>query len=255
MVQIINGINLIGDLVGTVPLMIDLARIHGGLEVYQTLDEGKWIYPMLEKHNIQLVNNVEEGTPELDIERAFKFGCENELYMSSCWHEQFELPPPNPPPRPELDFEEVYVPVYDYIFAPFSRSTPEEQKWQKENWFKLGQELNLQGYSVCAFGNSKHDDMFYFEGGIYGAPVSQSKLPYTQFDRPLTEVLNMIKKCRRGVVSINTGISHLCFATNTKNYLLNNQGRGWAVQPDAISIETYIPRITVTEMLDFIKNN
>lgn len=245
--QLVNNNNLIGDLTGTVNIMIDLAKKHGGLNVHQTLEEGRWIYDLIpDKYNIKLIQQI-DCSPSAnvlitDIGAAFNYSQEHGTYMSQSWHDQFGLPTPAAAP-PDLDIPDVDVPVYDYIFAPFSRSTPDNQKWHIGHWIDLEIQLKKKGYSVCFFGNSEHDQ-----------PINITAVNL-EYDRPMIEVLNILKKCRKGCISINTGISHLCYATNTKNYLLNNQGQGWAVQPNAISIETYIPRITVDEMLDFIQNN
>ena len=242
MMDLINAEGLIGDSLSTIPVMIDLAKAHGGLRV-SIHHEAAWLYDLIpKKYNITVVPE-DELNPclRMDIGAAFQYAQEHKTYMSASWHNQFGLPTPTPAPRPELELPDVDVPIYDYIFAPFSRSTPENQKWQLEKWQDLSHLLDMDGYRVCVFGNSNHDQ----------------KLDncFNEFDRPMVEVLNMLKKCRKGCISINTGISHLCFAMGTKNYLLNNQGTGWSVHPEAISIETYIPRITDDEMLDLIKNN
>ena len=239
MIVLHNPEGLIGDVLGTVPIMIDLAKQNGGLKV-MAHHEADWLYPLIAHHGIERIHETSVVNAELDIQEAFRFSQENGTYMGQSWHNQFGLPTP-PAAPPDLEIPDVEVPIYDYIFAPFSRSTPDNQKWVVGRWFQLARKLVQDGNSICVFGNSK------FDSPILGM--------VNEFDRPMIEVLNILKKCRKGCVSINTGISHLCYATGTKNYLLNNQGQGWSVQPDAISIETYIPRITVDEMLDFIKNN
>lgn len=240
--QLKNENGLIGDVLGTLPLMYDVAKNFGGLSV-EIHPEAKWMYELIpENYNIKVVESLNYDNPwiELDIGMAFNYSMQTGLYMNQCWHSQIGY---NTPEQtiPELNVPDVDVPIYDFVFAPFSRSTPQEQKWQIEKWEQLSYEFEMAGYRVCVFGNSKHD----------------KKLDncFNEFDRPMIEVINILKKAKKGCISINTGISHLCYVVGCKNYLLNNQGSGWAVQPHAISIETYIPEITVEEMFNFILNN
>lgn len=240
--QLYNDINLIGDLVNTLPVMTDLSNKYEGLRVMQSLDEGKWIYPLIPKDkNISLVPEDNVCSLMMDLVAAFKFGSENDQHMSQCHHHLFGLPTPARPIRPKLEVPDIDVPIYDYIFAPFSRSLPADQKWPIKNWIELLTDLTRVGFRVAVFGNSKYDSPLEFGS-------------YSEFDRPMIEVLSMIKKCRQGVISVVTGISHLAYAMNTKNYLFCNQG-AWGKNPDAICLETYIPKITSDEVLTLINEN
>lgn len=239
--QLKNSINLIGDLCGTVPVMLDLAKKHGHLQVFQTMDEGKWIYPMLP--GIELVNRINEDSPfmELDISDAFSFAERSNIHMTQAYHEQMLMPTPAEPIRPDLNLPDIDVPIYDWVFAPFGRSAPEEQKWEVGKWVELAYALHKQGKSVCILGNSKHDNKFNAYKCV------------NEFDRPLPEVMNILKKSRHGCVSIVTGISQLCYALGVKNYVFCNQGNNWGRNPDAVNMETYIPRITVEEVLEVLR--
>lgn len=241
--QLKNDVNLIGDLAGTVPVMIDLAKKYGGLEVEQTLDEGKWIYDLIpKKYNIKLVDKVGEDALETDLSEAFLFAGDVDVHMTQAHHAILGLPTPEEPIRPELDIPDLDVPVYDYVFAPFGRSAGQDEKWPYEKWNELAWYITNLGLSVCVLGNSKYDQKNGHEIQYY----------VDEYDRPLVEVLNMLKKCRRGCLSIITGISHLCYATGTKNYLFSNQWGKWGVNPDAIKLETHIPRIDVDDVLCLI---
>lgn len=242
--QLRNDSNLVGDVLGTTPMMIDLAKANNGLEVFQTLDEGKWIYDLIpQKYNIKLIDNLDEekGYWSPDLSEAFAFSHEINGHMTQCWHHQVELQTPLNPIRPELVIPETKMRGYDYVLAPFGRSAPDDQKWQNEKWQQLIDNLIKDGNSVCVIGNPKLD----FKDQFYNCTLV--------FDRTLAEIGDLLKKCNKGCISIVTGISQYCFALGTKNYVFCNQSGMWGQNPDGINIETYIPRITVEKMMDFIK--
>jgi len=241
MMQIKNSIGLIGDAVNTYGIMRDLSQANGGLEV-AIHPEAKWFFDLLPPElNIKVVDWVGNDAKELDLVGAFNFSHTSDLHMSQCYHYQFGLATPTAPIRPVLNVPDLDVPVYDYLLSPFSRSLPIEQKWDMPNWEQLANRLKEQGYEVAVLGNSQYDQKF--------------KNITNEQDRPIAEVLNMIKKCRKGLISVVTGTSHLAYAMGTKNYLLNNQGGKWGVNPDAVSIETYIPNISVDEVITLIIQN
>lgn len=235
-----NSIGLIGDLVNTFGILKDLTSSQN-VSIIKPV-ETDWFYDLITPTVKFKYTESDSKYSDLDLGKAFQYGCANNLHMSQCYHVQFGLPTPEHPIRPELNVPDVEVPIYDYILAPFSRSLPEEQKWSLHKWQELGWQLEKQGYSVCVFGNSKYD---------------QSTFGLTnEYDRPMNEVLNIIKKCRKGVVSIVTGISHLAYAMNTKNILLSGQGdSGWGINPDGYIITGMVCDFTKEQVLRIINEN
>lgn len=238
--EVINDIGLIGDSVNTIPAMIDLAKLNGSLRVIAH-PESHWMYELIpKKYNISLISKPTTFVGySFDLTEAFAFSNANDLYMSQCHHHRFGLPVPVYPLSPELTIRDIGVTDYDYLLAPFGRSAGENERWPKEKWIELKKSLEKEGFKVGVLGAGTN---YPFEWGSN-----------TQFGHPMVEVLNLIKKCRRGVISIVTGISHLCYAVDAKNYLLTNQLGAWGQNPDAVRIETYIPNITVEEVLEVLK--
>jgi ADP-heptose:LPS heptosyltransferase len=241
--QLINPEGLIGDTLSTVPVMIDLAKEFNGLDVLATNGFGHWIYDLIpSKYNIRRIEALDDSqyTMELNISDAFAFSHEDNMYMSQCYHHQVGLLTPSQPPKPELDVPESKHQSYDWILAPFGRSAPEDQKWQNEKWQQLIYKLKEKGDSVCVFGNSTYD----FKDQFYDCTLI--------FDRTMVEVLDILRKAKKGCISIMTGISHACFAMDTPNYILCNQWGNWGRIPTGKFLETYIPEITVDDVLNFI---
>ncbi|MCW3111390.1 MAG: hypothetical protein JWQ09_5896 [Segetibacter sp.] len=239
MMQLINDVELIGDLLNTIPVMIELSIINNGLEVKHIGEKSKWIYPLIpKKYNINLVDIVDNNAIKIDMLTAFDSSQILNSHMSISYHAQFGLPVPTNPIKPELEFEVLPVPVYDYILCPHSRSLTDKEKWDAEKWIELAQELEEKGYSVCFFGSSLYDKEFIGFNNEY--------------DRPMVEVLNMIKACNEGIISVVTGISHLCYAVGAKNYVMCNQLNKWGLNPSAVHIKKYIPELTVDEVLEVL---
>jgi len=243
--QLKSNNNLIGDLLGMAPMLIDLSKREGGLKVYQSLDEGKWIYPFIAHQGIELVDYMDEAQPffEPDISEAFAFSHIDDLQMTQCWHHQCDMLTPEHPIKADLKIPDIDVPVYDWVFAPFGRSAPDDQKWDLKNWYLLAKQLQNSGYSVAVIGNGKLDRPYM--------GMSYAYVP--EMSRPMVEVMNILKKARYGCVSIVTGISQLCFHLGVKNYVLSNQGGLWGQNPDGVLLQTYIPRITVDEVLTVLR--
>lgn len=230
---------MIGDCVNTFGILRDLSKIEP-LEVKHSA-EAKWFYDLLPKElNIKSVDEVDDNAIELDLIGAFRYSEGYKYHMSQCYHQQFGLPTPSQPIKPELDVPNIEVPIYDYILTPFSRSLPEYQKWGLHRWQELSWDLNKNKYSTCIFGNSLYDPK------INGLQM--------EYDRPMVEVLNMIKKCRKGVISVITGISHLSYAMDAKNCLLSGQGvTGWGINPNATIIDNpNVCEISVKEVLEVL---
>lgn len=236
-----SDIALLGDTINTWGIIRDLS-LRGPVSVIIP-QESKWFYELLSPTiKLSVKDDTKYSNGELNLTEAFIYGSKENYHMSQCYHAQFNLPTPKKPIRPELNVPDIEVPIYDYILAPFSRSLPEEQKWGLHRWQELSWKLNQQGFTTCVFGNSKYDPQ------INGMQM--------EYDRPMNEVLNMIKKCRKGVVSVVTGISHLAYAMEAQNILLSGQGNsGWGINPDAFVITGRVNDFTVEQVLRVINEN
>ena len=227
-----NDIDLIGDFLGTIPAMIEVTK----KEPLQVIinDKVAGLFDLIpKKYGIE---RVYEGQHDkaFDLQIAFKFASIANLHMIQSHFAFVGLPIPINIPRPELEFDKLVSYLkYDYILAPFSRSLPPEQLWQQAKWIELVRSMPDKKFIL--FGNSKHDTNFINEPNC--AVV---------FDRPFDVVCNLIQQSE-AVISVVTGISHLCYALNKTNYLFFNQGL-WGKNVDAICFDGLIPNISVEEV-------
>lgn len=246
-----NNIGLIGDTLGMFPFLIDLAKKHQGIIL---ILEGsafglKNLFELIpKKYNIKIVDEnfqlpENEQVINLNLVRAFNFSVKNKIHMTQSYYEQACLPTPPTPLKPELDIPFVSVPQYDYALAPFSRSLPEYQKWQQDKWNKLVDSMPDKKFVV--FGDDRHDpkDFIFIKDNVEH-----------MYGKSLIEVMNVMKKCRNGVISVITGISHIAYAIDVKCYLFNNQPMAWGNNFDAIQMKKRIPDITPEEVLQVLQN-
>ena len=113
------------------------------------------------------------------------------------------------------------MPKYDYVLAPFSRSRPDYEKWAQVNWQELVSRMPDKSFAI--FGNPKYDDINFIQ-----APNAVA-----EFGRPFTEVSNILLNSK-GAITIISGISHLAYALNVKNYLLGGQNEIWGINPESV---------------------
>jgi ADP-heptose:LPS heptosyltransferase len=229
---------LIGDFLGIIPVMTELAKRN---ELHVSIPtEAEPIYHLIaKKYNIGLQEKEAEQYDtviELDVSKAFGLACLHHYYMSQSHFACLGMPVPATPPKAELQFEETDVPVYDYILAPFSRSLPPQQRWPKERWQELVR--LMPGSSFCVIGHGRDEREF-----TTGGNVSQ------MYNQPLVDVLRVLKKARKGLISVVSGPSHCAFHLGVKNYLLTNQAMTWGNNPDAVSVQDYIPDLTVEKLI------
>jgi hypothetical protein len=236
-----HDIGLIGDCVATFPIMIDIAKQQGSLGV--VMPEGKAINELFDllpkEHNLYRAQPDSDITLHLDLHEAFKYGDKYKLNMGQCYHHQVGLSTPKTCQKVTFNFNPVpwYVPFY--VLAPFSRSLPEDQKWQREKWQQLVDKMDHVDFVLL--GDSRYDDPKFVEGPHV----------YSVFDTSMHNVLGILSTSL-GVISVVTGISHLAFHANVKNYLFVNQG-AWGKNPDGIYMDKYIPSITVDEVINILK--
>ena len=232
-----NPIGLIGDTLGTFPVLQQLNKDHEHFSVI-VLEEVKWLYELVPELKLCECSRHDK---ELNISGAFTLSHQHNLFMSQAHYPFMGYPIPPEPVKAELTIIDVDVPVYDYVIAPYGRSAPNEQKWSMDKWIEL---INsMPEYSFAILGNSKYDDF------AYPIPENVSLL----FDLSAMELCNVLQKANYGCISIVTGISHFCYHLNVTNYLIANQGMTWGLQPDAIIIDDHIPTLPVQKVYDVLK--
>lgn len=241
MTLLICNDGLIGDFLGVIPVVIDLSK-RGELHM-KIHPEATRIFSMIpKKYNIKLQDRDDDFYDlvlTMDISRAFTISSENNYYMSQAHFAFLGLDVPETPLKAELEFEEISMIAYDYIIAPFSRSLPASQCWSKEEWQRL---VELMPESTfCIIGHAR-DPRNY----IIGNNVSE------MYNEPLVKVINLLKRAKRGLISVVSGPSHLSFHLGVKNYLLSNQNMRWGNNPDAIRIEDYIPDLKAERVLELL---
>ncbi|MEO8108806.1 MAG: hypothetical protein ABI594_02185 [Ginsengibacter sp.] len=244
MTLLICSDGLIGDFLGVVPVMIELAKqdeLH--LKIHP---EAELIFQLIpKKYNIKLQEKEDafyNKIVELNISNAFTIANENNYYMSQAHFAYLGLPVPAIPIKAELEFEAADVPVYDFILAPFSRSLPPTERWPKEQWQRL---VNLlHSNSFCIIGHERDERNF-----VTGKNVTQ------MYNENLVKVMTILKNARRGLISVVSGPSHIAFHLGVKNYLLTNQNMTWGNNPEAVRIEDHIPELKAEKVMQVLKEN
>lgn len=218
-----NDNDLIGDFIGTIPAM----QAAGAPVVIK--DHMTELFGMA-----GLRRSYDEPTHSFDLHESFAYADKNSLHMIQSNFAQIGLPVPKYVPRPVLNFHEIYTAKYDYVLAPFSRSLPKDQLWQREKWQALVNAMPDKRF--CLMGSLVHDDPSF----VTGANVT------SMFGQSWVVVCNIMK--RSELISVVTGLSHLAYALGVKNYLFFNQGR-WGQNPEAVLMQKHIPDITVEEVV------
>lgn len=231
-----NPIGLIGDVLGTFPILQELNRRHENFSVVVD-DEIKWVYDLVPEIHLC---DCKQAEKELNLSQAFHISQFHGCYMTAAHYPILGMPMPAEPSRAELTVKEVDVPIYDFVFAPFGRSAPSNQKWSMDQWYELSK--LLEGHKIAIVGSSKHDQYEMFYGDFTH-----------EYDCDAHRLANILLKAKHGCISIVTGISHLCYHLGVKNYLLTNQGdSGWGINPDSVKITNLIPTLTAREVYDRI---
>lgn len=235
---------LIGDFLGVIPVIIDLSK-RDELHV-KIHPEATTIFSMIpKKYNIKLQEREDtfyDIILKMDISRAFTISSEKNYYMSQAHFAFLGLQVPEPPLKAELEFEEIRMFAYDYIIAPFSRSLPANQCWQREEWQRL---VELMPESTFCIIGHERDPKNY----VLGPNVSE------MYNEPLVKVINLMKSAKQGLISVVSGPSHLSFHLGVKNYLLSNQNMKWGNNPEAIRLEDYIPELKAERVVELLRGN
>lgn len=232
----INDIELMGDAIGSIPLMVELSQSEYPLfvasrntQIYDMIPSRWGIKTIFDMHLIDMFLGSVRKT---NLPEAFKFG--NTLHMTQAHFAQFGLPVPEKPIAPELDlgpepddFREQCP--CDFLIAPFSRSLPVEELWPLPNYHELAFRL---GKSFTALGSYKypHENISMFNVKYQGNSWINDF-----YDHPLKTVGHVMKKARYGLISVVTGPSHLAHALQVPNIQFTVQGP-WGENPDATHI-------------------
>jgi ADP-heptose:LPS heptosyltransferase len=244
MTLLICSDGLIGDFLGVVPVMIELAKqdeLH--IKIHH---EAEPIFRLIsKKYNIKLQEkepSFYDRVIELDISKAFTLSHENNYHMSQSHFAYLGLPVPENAVKAELEFEVTDVPVYDFVLAPFSRSLPPQERWSREQWQRLTD--LLPGCSFCVIGHERDQRNF-----IKGENVTQ------MYSESLVKVMTVLKNAGRGLISVVSGPSHMAFHLGVKNYLISNQNMTWGNNPYAVRIGDHIPELTAERVIDILNEN
>lgn len=244
MIYITNKDGLIGDFLGSIPAMQALAKDHK--LVVEIHPEAEKLVPLIDNPN-EIIFTVNPSGGQIDktiySATAFPIATSNDWYMSQAFMYQLGLPVPSVPPKAKLKYDDISVPIFDYIISPFARSLPPNQKLYGSVWQDLTN--SMPDKKFCVIGNTRHDDLGY----LYGPNVS------IEYDRPFSYVCNLLTKAKEGLISVVTGTSHLAFHLGVKNWILNNQDFKWGTNPDGISIREAIPQVTVDLLKKYLEIN
>jgi len=241
MILLNNPDGLIGDFLGTIPVMQQLAKDNKGIHVIIHPEAEKIFKLIPAQYNIERVfhrqypDTLYTRKLELDISKAFEVSDKKGYYMSQAHFDILGLPVPPVPPKADLHINPVACPQYDFLLAPFARSLPPQEKWDRKKWQKLVD--NFPQLRFGLLGTRAHDDPEFLKG--YNVEA--------EFDHDFNYVANMLRECR-AVISVVTGISHLCFHLGVPNILINNQNFTWGTNPEAVCIRTSIPMLKVDEV-------
>lgn len=233
---------LIGDFLGFIPVITELAKQD---ELHLSIHpESASLFSLIPKKlNISQQQPVHYNKIlKLDAYEACGISRIHNYYMSQAHFAYLGMPVPKIPPKAELEFATLNVASFDYILAPFSRSLPNEQQWPKEQWQKLVDQMPQ--CSFCIIGHER-DDQHLISGNNVTA----------LYNKPIVEVINVLKKAKRGLISVVSGPSHMAFHLSVKNYLLTNQQMTWGNNPDAIQIRDYLPALTAERLTTILQTS
>ena len=232
-----NPIGLIGDTLGTFPVLQQLNKDHEHFSVVIN-EDARDLYSLVPELRICECNKADK---ELNLSGAFTTAHMHGIYMVQAHYPFMGYSIPSEPLKAELTIVDVEVPIYDYIIAPFGRSAPEAQKWSIDKWIELIE--MMPEYKFLVIGNSKYD-------------LWNNRIPvncFGTFDKSMQYVANVLQKATYGCISIVTGISHFCYHLGVKNYLLTNQtGMTWGENPDCIAIRDHIPTLEPKTVYDLL---
>lgn len=238
-----NTEGLIGDFLGTIPVMQALAKKTPLLVKYHP--EAAQVIGLIPKsYGIVWIKELpaiesDRWFKRLNIQQAFQLAWDQGLYMSQTYFPQVGLPIPYPEPAADLTFPDMEVPLADYVLAPFSRSLPDNEKWPQQEWNNLVKLLPDKKFVVI--GSSANDPNF-----ITGPNVQN------MYGSPLAEVCNLMLKSKGGLISVVSGPSHLAFHIGAKNILLTNQQSAWGNNPRAVQVRDTLSTLKAEKLVKIL---
>lgn len=244
MIYISNSEGLIGDFLGTVPAMQELAKSNR--LVVEIHPEAEKLVSIIDNPNDIIFSiNPSGGSVDklLNSSKAFSIATANDWYMTQAFMYQVGLPVPLVPPKAILKYSTAPITSYDYIVSPFARSLPSDQKLSRKVWQGLID--SMPNKTFCIIGDTKYNDLGFLQG--HNVAI--------EFDKPFDYVCNLLVSANEGLISVVTGTSHLAFHLGVKNWILNNQDFKWGTNPDGISIRESIPTITVDSLKKYLVGN
>jgi hypothetical protein len=244
-IAVLNPEGLIGDFLGTIPVMQKFKKDNP--DCYFVFHDEIRDLAKLTKLNFLVQSEYEALENDIaseykfNISRAFELSCRQNLHMIQANYPELCYDVPADIPKPKLYIKPEPVEYVDFLISPFSRSLPEEQKWQKEKWQQLV--VAFKKYKFGLLGSFRDDPEFIKADNCINI-----------FDKSFNYVSNTMMKARYGLISVVTGTSHLAYALSVKNFLFINQG-AWGKNPEALYITDPINSITVDQVKKFINEN
>lgn len=242
--KLVNKIGLIGDFIGTIPVMIHLAsKSPEGLQVAGVWSEIREIFGMIpSKYKITEALSEQGADHKLDLEEAFRIASVRGLHMTQAHFAVLGLDVPDKPVRPELEIEMNGAPIKmkgDYIISPFSRSLPEDQRWPSQYWQELVDTMDDKQFILL--GSQKRGDDFNY---IMGDNVSKF------FDCSFNYVAALLEN-NRNLIGLVSGLSHMAYALNVNTWLLAGQTGAWGLNPEATMIP--VAGLKPEDLIDILK--
>jgi hypothetical protein len=238
---------LVGDTLCTLPFLRYLHELHGA-DIIVGPHFNQWVYASLNAPWLQ--QGVSCATEYwLDADNAMRVGAREGCHMAAAYFGQHGLRVTDLP----FDLRDMFLnpdaEVHgDFIaIAPFSRTDIGGNKaWPINRWVQFARLCeDVWGLPVYAFGTTK--DFEQASGfAFHTAPVC---------DKPLWEVLAYFRQAR-AVVTIDTGLSHLChFGCIAHHALLYPKclSPEFVTNPRGKNIWSYPAEVSVEDMLNLTK--
>jgi hypothetical protein len=261
--RVSNFANLFGDFLGAICALDFLSRNNdicflldekNDAGTGNTIHAERFFYPfidLLKNDKIRILKSGDtfDGQIDADAVRADdSYGGSS--FMSRAYYHYFcrqifgTYSESNIYPKPELTFidKENKIKEYDFLISPYGRSSSLSERISLATW--------------AEFIKLNKDKTF----GILGQFNSDDYSPFVDlancemlFSNTFNDLGVLYKKVRNAVLTIVTGTSVFCYATNTKNILFTNYKREWANNPDAIKITKAISEINVNDIMEACK--
>lgn len=244
-----TNVGLLGDTLGLMPAFVASSKIEKTYIYLQGMAlETRQLYDMLpKKYKIGLLTDEDElpeneKFKEINLSKAFNLATSKKIHMTQAHFGILGYPIPDNAIRPELEFRKIDTETCDWILSPFSRSLPENQKWQQDNWNKLVDMMPDKQFIVL--GNSNNDKKDY---------IFEKHNVRHIYDTTMENVFNLLLNARNGVLSVVTGTSHMAHALGVNNILFNNQDFVWGTNPDALCLRKTIHSYKSEEVAEILR--